>query len=137
MKIGRQRTIVVFVSLFSVVLCLTSVILLSTMKNSNVKGPVTEEEAVEISKNSKLVQEGLTRSSKFTVETDYYNSSRVEQLKGGPDGAEFEKTPEGHSVWQVIWWLFYQTKPGGYDIIVIVDAETGKLLHEETGIELL
>ncbi len=59
------------------------------------------------------------------------------QLKVGHNSELYEKVPEGHSVWEVIWWLRYQTKPGGYDVIVIVDAETATIIHEEKGILLL
>jgi len=99
--------------------------------------PITSEEAIEISKNSELVKEGVAIAQSFTIGTTYYNSSMVGQLKEGHNGEAYEKIPEGHSVWQVVWWFSYQTKPGGYVVIVIVDAETGILTYETKGIELL
>ena len=105
---------------------------------------ITREEAIEISTNSELVKEGLTIARNVTIETNYYNSSRLEQLKiwhsddifknVSTDAFWEEKVPEGHSVWEVIWWFHYQTKPGGYNVIVIVDAETATIIHEEKGI---
>jgi hypothetical protein len=95
---------------------------------------ITREEAIEISENSELVKEGLTIARNFTIETNYRNSSMVEQLKLGHNRELYEKIPEGHSAWEVIWWFIYQTKPGGYNVIVIVDAETATIIHEEKGI---
>ena len=98
--------------------------------------PITREEAIEISANSELVKEGLAISRSFTIETNYCNSSTVEQLKLGHSEL-YDKVPEGHSVWEVIWWLRYQAVPGGYNVIVIVDANTATIIHEEKGIILL
>jgi len=109
--------------------------------------PITREEAIEISKNSELVKEGLTIAHRFTIETNYYNSSRLEQLKKWHSDDIFknvptdafweEKVPEGHSAWEVIWWISYQTKLGGCAVIVIVHAETATIIYEAKGIELL
>jgi hypothetical protein len=99
--------------------------------------PITREEAIEISKNSELVKEGLAISRSFTIETNYRNSSMVEQLKLWHNSEVYEKVPEGHSVWEVIWWLTYQYPPGGHNVIVIVDAEMATIIHEEKGIILL
>ena len=95
--------------------------------------PITREEAIEISKNSELVKEGLAISRSFTIETNYRNSSMVEQLKLW-NSELYEKVPEGHSVWKVIWWLTYQYPPGGHNVIVIVDAEMATIIHEKKGI---
>jgi hypothetical protein len=95
--------------------------------------PITREEAIEIGTNSELVKEGLAISRSFTIETNYRNSSMVEQLKLW-NSELYEKVPEGHSVWEVIWWLTYQHQPGGHNVIVIVDAEMATIIHEKKGI---
>ncbi len=108
--------------------------------------PLSKEEAVEISKKSMLVKEGLAIAGSFTIETGYYNSSMLEQLrewhsdktfKNAPKDAFWEeKVPAGHSVWQLIWWFRYPGL-GGYNVIVIVDAETASIIYETKGIEIL
>jgi len=37
----------------------------------------------------------------------------------------------------LVWWFRYKEGVGGYSVIVIVDSETGAIIHEETGIALL
>jgi len=109
---------------------------------------ITREEAIEISKNSELVKEGLAVAYSFTIETNYYNHSRLEQLKKWHSDEIFknvpkdefweEKVPKGHSAWEVIWWFRYAKGiAGGYNVIVIVDGETRIIIHQEKGIKLL
>ena len=95
--------------------------------------PITKEEVIEISKNSELVKEGIATFSCFTVEANYYNSSLVEQMKKGHTREMYEKVPEGHSIWKVIWAFTYGGLMVGYTVIVIVDFETGTLIHETKG----
>ena len=48
---------------------------------------------------------------------------------------KYENIPEGHSVWQVTWWLrTREASIEGYTIIVIVDAETGIIINETKGV---
>ncbi len=96
----------------------------------------TKDGAIEISKEAKLVKDGLVRSQSFTVEAHYLNASAIEQLKKGHLRAIFEKVPEGHSVWEVTWWFRPKRELWGYSVIVEVDSETGALIHEEMGIGL-
>jgi hypothetical protein len=102
---------------------------------SKVGSLVTKEEAIEISKSSGLVKEGLATTRGFAIDTSYFNSSSVEQLKKGRNGELFKNIPVRHSAWQVIWWFSYGI--GGHDVIVILDAETGTLICDARGIELL
>jgi len=124
-------------------LAVTSVYSLSALGN-----PITKEEAIEISKNSELVKEGLAIARGFSIETNYYNFSKLEQLrkwhsdeifKNTPKDAFWEeKVPEGHTAWEVIWWFGGTGAPSeGYAVIVIVDAEIGTIIHEVKGIHLL
>lgn len=110
--------------------------------------PITREEAIEISKNSELVNEGLAIARGFTIETHYYNSSGLEQLrkwhsdeifKNTPKDAFWEeKVPEGHTAWEVIWWFSGPGAPSeGYAVIVIVDANMGTIIYQVEGVHLL
>ena len=133
MSINWEKVIIV---IMIGALTLTSVYSLDALGN-----PITREEAIEISKNSELVKEGLAAAHRFTIETNYYNSSRLEQLKKWHSDEIFknvprdafweEKVPEGHSAWEVIWWLRHGVD--GHTVIVIVDAETGNIIHEAKG----
>jgi len=98
--------------------------------------PVTREKAIEISKNSKLVKEGMATFSFFgVVDVNYRNSSWVEQMKKGHARATYEKVPEGHSIWDVEW-TFQISEWGfvGYTVIVIVDVELAKIVYEKRGV---
>lgn len=79
--------------------------------------PLTKEEAIEISKNTKLFKEGTELSTNFACNVYFHNSTEA----------------EGQDAWEVTWIFWYKEVPGGYDIIVIVDAETGIIIREEKG----
>lgn len=129
----------------AIMLLVIGAFIVTSINSLNALGDaITREKAMEISRNSELVKEGLAIAYSFTIETNYYNSSRLEQLRKWHSDEMFENVPrdafweenvpEGHSVWEVIWRFRYQTKPGGYNVIIIVDAETGAILYETTGI---
>ena len=99
----RVEKVIIFLVLG--VLILTSINSLSGLGN-----PLTEEEAIEISKNSELVQEGLAIA--FSARARAYT--------------------EGHGIWHVVWTIHLGR--GGYLVLVLVDAETGIIVHEERGI---
>jgi len=102
---------------------------------STLGDPITKEEAIEISKNSQLVKEGLAAYGYFTFGAAYYNSSWVEQMKKGHAREMYERVPEGHGVWKVHW--TFTLSEGlwvGYTVIVVVDAETGTIIHETKGV---
>ena len=44
----------------------------------------------------------------------------------------FRKVPEEHVVWEVTWMI--KKRVGGYLVIVIIDAETGEIIHETMGV---
>jgi hypothetical protein len=107
-----------------------SIILLSAMRH-----PVTGEEAIEISRNSGLVQEGMATYEGSHVGVTHYNSSWVEQMKQGHDREMYEQVPEGHAIWEVTW--TFSPKGGlmiGYTVIVVVDAETGAMAFDTKGL---
>ena len=129
-----------------ILLAIGALIVISIVLFGAPNGLVTREEAIEVSRNSGLVREGLAISRSFAVEINYYNSSRLERLREWHFNEIFEnvprdafweeKVPEGHSAWEVIWWFHYQKKSGGYNVIVIVDAEMATIIHETKGIAL-
>lgn len=98
-------------------------------------GSITKEEAIEISKNSALVKEGMATYGYFKFGAGYYNSSWVEQMKKGHAREMYEKVPEGHGIWKVGWmFLVSEDTFIGYTVIVIIDAETGTIIHETKGV---
>jgi len=118
-----------------IILTVIGVFILSSINSLSALGnPVTREEAIEISKKSELVKEGMATHGYFGIgEVGYYNSSWVEQMKKGHARETYEKVPEGHGIWQVIW-TFGNGIMRGYTVIVIVDAETGAIIHETKGV---
>jgi len=130
----------IIIALAVVSFAFTSVSLLSIREV-----PLTREEAIEISKGSSLVKEGLAIAYSISVEANYYNSQRIEQLREWHQEEIFEnvpkdefweeKVPKGHSVWEIIWYI--GTGIGGYNIGVIVDAEVGVIITEVKGIVFL
>jgi hypothetical protein len=124
----------IIIALAVVSFAFTSVCLLSIREV-----PLTREEAIEISKGSSLVKEGLAIAYSISVEAHYYNSQRIEQLRElHPAFWEEEvarKLPKGHSVWDIIW--YFHKGIGGYTIGVIVDAEVGAIINELKGVQFL
>lgn len=125
MDLGKLEKVIILTVIG--VFAFSSVNSLSALGN-----PITREEAIEISKKSELVKEGLAMAYSFSVDATYYNSSMIEQMKLGHNKEVYEKVPEGHGAWEVIWGI--RKDVGGYLIIVIVDAENGMLVHEEKGV---
>ena len=96
--------------------------------------PVTEEEAIEISKRSDLVREMFTHSLRSnTLGAEYYNFSHIQQRRAwnrdhGEGSWEF-RVPEGHGAWEV-GWRFLEEGGRYYAISTVIVAETGKIIHE-------
>lgn len=118
-----------------ILLVLGAFVVTSISSLSALGGPIAKEQAIEISKSSALVKQGLAVAHSFEVDATYYNSSMVDRLREGHNKEMYAKVPVGHSVWNVVWSIYKGV--GGYVIIVLVDAETGTILHDETGIVLL
>lgn len=97
-------------------------------------GPITREEAIEISKNSELIKECFAvRAEGHVGEVNYYNSSMVEQLRKWHK-ERHRNVPIGHSIWQVVWSFTYKETIGGHLVIIIVDAEFGTIADEAMGV---
>jgi hypothetical protein len=101
-------------------------------------GPISEPEAIEISKRSELVRENLSVPSHgfVAVNTYYYNFSMIERmrkwvLEENPYYAEDSwlfKVPQGHDVWRVTWYI--NEGHGDFFVSVIVDAQTERIIDE-------
>lgn len=122
----------------AMILLVVGTFIVTSINSLNALGnPITREEAIEISKNSGLVKEGMATTQRASIDPTYYNSSMVEQLRAGHNRELYERVPVGHSVWNVVWWFSYWIgSSSGYTVIVIVDAETGIMIHETKGIIL-
>jgi len=123
----------------AMILLIVAVFIVTSINSLNALGnPITREEAIEISKNSGLVKEGMATTQMASIDPTHYNSSMVEQLRGGHNWELYERVPVGDSVWKVVWWFSYWIGgSSGYTVIVIVDAETGIMIHETKGIILV
>jgi hypothetical protein len=111
--------------------------------------PITREEAIERSKDSELVKEGLALAHASSSEANYYNSSTLEHLRKWHSDELFEnvsredfweeRVPRGHTAWEIIWGFMGVNGPSaqGYVVIVIVDAERGWIIFETLGSQYL
>lgn len=94
---------------------------------------ITREEAVEISRNAELVEKGIAASNWSRAGANFFNSSLVEQMKNtvNRDIKEiYEKVPEGHGVWRVVWIFPTNKISQHYEVFVIIDAENGAIVDE-------
>lgn len=107
--------------------------------------PLTEKAAVDMSRGTELVEDGLAIDRSFVIETHYYNLSALERLKQWHSDPIFQNSPEsyfwerripnGHTAWEIIWWFSYRGL-GGYNVIVVLDACTGAVTSASKGSEL-
>jgi len=96
--------------------------------------PLTKERAMDVSKKAELVRHGIATSQFSQIsEVTYNNSTWVELMKKGHNKEMYLKVPEGHGIWQIVW-TFRKFPVSGYTVIVIVDAEIGRITHETVGI---
>lgn len=130
----------VLILILIVVLVTTSAVSLVALGD-----PITREEAIGRSVDSELVREGLGLAHTFSIEANYYNSSRLEQRRIWHSDKLFEnvskddfweeRVPEGHTAWEIIWWFSGVKGPSaqGYVVIVVIDAETKWIIFETLG----
>jgi hypothetical protein len=90
---------------------------------------LTKKEAIEISRNTPVVQEALndphTKSDMIIIDADYWNATYIRSLKEELPGV-YEELPDDHGVWRVHWGI----TPPGYQILHFVDELTGEILYE-------
>lgn len=119
MNVNIEKVMVILV-LFS--FALTSITILIVQGNS-----LTGEEAIEISRNTSIVQEALSYGGIPRVTADYWNATYIISLKQKyPNDEEFENLPDNHGVWRVFWIIF----PPEEHILHYIDELTGEVLYE-------
>lgn len=81
--------------------------------------PITREEAIEISKNTKTVQSFLETADRYSLEVHYLNRTH----NGGDSG-----------IWNIVWYIHPLDAPSAFAYIVShsINEETGELLSEGT-----
>ena len=79
---------------------------------------LTKEEAIEISRNSKLVRSFLEDADRYTLEVHHLNKTQA-----GMD----------HGVWDITWYIHPNNAPSAFAYVVshTIDEETGEILREE------
>jgi hypothetical protein len=80
-------------------------------------GSLTREEAIEISRNSKLVRSLLEGADRYTLEVHYLNKTQVY---------------EDHGVWSIMWYIHPIDAPSAFAYVVshTINEETGEILSE-------
>ena len=140
MKIGLKQKVskmILNIEKMAIMLAIGSFIVVFAGSLGTFGNALSKEEAIEITKRSNLVKEGIATYGFGSIgEVDYHNASWVEQMKTGHASEMYEKVPQGHGIWKVIWVFTRANVWMGYTVIVIVDAETGTLIHEEKGLGL-
>jgi len=122
----KEKKLILTLSVVLVGLALIG-ILLNTFLNM---GTITKQEAIEISRNTPIVQEALSYGGEEAsrVTADHWNATYIALLRQEhPNLREIENLPEDHGVWRVFWVIL-----PGYDILHFIDESTGQILFEGT-----
>lgn len=94
-------------------------------------GSLTEEEAIEISRNYGLVRDFLENADSYTLEVHHMNQTQiVELIEKYP--YRREEFPQDHGVWYITWYIHPKNAPSAFKYVVthIIDEETGEITHE-------
>jgi hypothetical protein len=112
LKIDEEKLLVTVV--------IASIVFTSTNILIGQGGALTREEAIEISRNTKLVQSFLENADRYTLEVHYLNKTQSDT---------------GHGIWTIIWYIHPANAVSAfsYDVIHIIDEETGEILEEGAG----
>jgi len=89
---------------------------------------ITREQAIEISRNTPIVQEAIGSSrGLMVIEAYYWSAIYIGTLKEKhPNMTEWRNLPEDHGAWRVHW----DITPPGYQITHYIDELTGQILFE-------
>ena len=117
-----------------ILLVIGTLIVTSIDSLSAIGDPMTKEEAIEISRNSVNVKEGLAMYYSFGIQANYYNSSWVARMKKGYWSDILAEVPEGHSVLEIVWWFKRRGMLETHPAIVLIDAETGIIVYDKWGV---
>jgi hypothetical protein len=110
-----------------VVLVVASFALTSMSTLITAGNPLTKEEAIEISRNTAIVQQALDETGgEMIVEAEYWSAEYINSLMGKYPSDVTEDLPNDHGVWRVHWVNYAP----GYRILHFIDELTGKVLHE-------
>lgn len=119
MNVNAEKVIV---SLVVLSFALTSINTLIAAGN-----PITREEAIEISRNTPIVQQALSEAGgRVIVEADYWSTEYINSLRGKYPSDVTEKLPNDRGAWRVRW----NNDAPGYHILHFVDELTGQILYE-------
>jgi hypothetical protein len=97
--------------------------------------PITREEAVGISRNTRIIYEAFTWGGElaygehvvYELDVHYWNTTYIGRLKEKyPNVVEWQNLPTDHGVWRVDWNIIVP----GYLVGHYIDELTGQILFE-------
>jgi len=97
-----------------------------------VGGPITREEAIEISRNTKLVRSRLEEADRYSFEIRHFNQTQIEKIiEQYPDRRAWY--PKDHGAWDITWYFHPRGAVSAVARVVshTIDDETGQILFEE------
>jgi hypothetical protein len=97
------------------------------------QGPITREEAIDISRNTKLVRDLMEKADRYTLEIFYLNKTEVNRFRADyPYSGLLEMYPADRDIWVVMWYIHPKGTASSVadGVNHVIDAETGQILHE-------
>jgi len=102
---------------------------------TSIVSPVeSEEDALEISKNSTTIQRWLPGAEWYRVEVEYLNVTEIAELKEeASESWYYEFLPDDHGVWRVTWVINPKEEPSAvyFSVIHWIDEEDREILYED------
>jgi len=94
---------------------------------------MTEEEAIEISRNSDTVRHYVEDGARYSLEVRYLNISQVNKARGDFPYLQ-EIYPESRNIWTVTWHIRPKPPSGAVLFLThVIDDETGHIVYEGVG----
>jgi len=92
---------------------------------------LTKEEAIEISRSTRLVQDWLAEADRYGLEVFYLNSTQVNKAREEFPGLR-EMYPENRSIWVVTWYIHPKDAVSSFAYVAghVIDEETGQIFYE-------